>query len=484
MENLQPSGITEEQNECWNMMEEDLKQRPPALEPIYVTDTINQPIVLYDGPLEIEQNGRTVEGSGKIEFAWFPYSGVKYEFQSHTSTSLTSREEAQLRLARFEYETSVKISFSSIRSGEKTIASSNVSDAISIGSEQNLEYLLCHIVNFHDVFGRPIAILSDSSGGYRCIERNVLEAEDWKLTLDQLQTTTEHVEQLDRQGGFAITHVAKLEKADGQTFAGKEAIQFLDLCSHFFSFARGFRIPIILLVGYNSAKERVWQHWDSRASLSWRGVSSWFPKHENGVLTQLLPGFLKWWRSWDEDIANTALNWYLESNINAAKLEGSIVLTQVALELISWTLLVEQENVISEVGFEKLPASDKLRLLLSKFNISTKLPPDWEAKPLSKLSEAFAQSIPQLLQNLVAMAKKPENKWVDGPHAFTDFRNGIVHPKKLKKVLNAESGATYEVCCLGRWYLELVLLALCGYQGKYVNRLLRPRQSPEFVPWI
>ena len=82
------------------------------------------------------------------------------------------------------------------------------------------------------------------------------------------------------------------------------------------------------------------------------------------------------------------------------------------------------------------------------------------------------------------MSKKDGNKWVDGPHAFTEFRHGIVHPNLLKRVLNAESGATYEVCCLGRWYLELVLLALCGYQGKYVNRLLIPRQSPEFVPWI
>jgi hypothetical protein len=358
MENLQPSEITDEQNDCWDMIEDDLKQRPPALEPIYVTDTINQSILLYDGPLAIEQNGHAVEGLGTVEFAWFPYSGVKYEFQGHNNGFRDLDADTQLKLV--EYETSIKISLSSVRIDTEITASGTVSEAISIGLEQNLEYLLCYIVNFHEVLGRPTAVLSDGSGGYRCIERNVLEAENWKLTLDQIQTTAEHVKQLNRQGGFAITHVAKLERDDGQTFTGTEAIQFLDLCSHFFSFARGFRIPIILLVGYNSAKEGVWQHWDSRACLSWRGISSWFPKYENGVLTQLLPGFLKWWRSWDEDIVNTALNWYLESNINAAKLEGSIVLTQVALELIAWTLLVEHEKVISGEGFDKLPASDKL----------------------------------------------------------------------------------------------------------------------------
>ena len=380
MENPQPSEIIDEQNDCWNMIEEDLKQRPPALEPIYVTDTINHSVLLYDGSLAIEQNGRTIEGSGKVEFAWFPYSGVKYAFQSHISGFLHPDVDAQLRLT--ENEASVKISLSHIRIDERIDASGTVSEAISIGSGQNLEYLLCHIANFHDVFGSSRVILSDSSGGYRYIERNVLEAENWKLTLDQLPTTTEHVAQLNRQGGFAITHVAKLERTDGQTFTGKEAIQFLDLCSHFFSFVRGFKIPIILLVGYNSVNEKVWQHWDSRAGLSWRGVSSWFPKCENGVLAQLLPGFLNWWRSWDEDIANIALNWYLESNINAAKLEGSIVLTQVALDLIAWTLFVEQEKAFSKTAFDKLKASGQLRHLLSKFNISTKLPPDWEAEPV------------------------------------------------------------------------------------------------------
>jgi hypothetical protein len=467
MENLQPSEITDEQdeqNDCWDMIEDDLKQQPPALEPIYVTNTINQSILLYDGPLAIEQNGRTVEGSGKVKFAWFPYSGVKYEFQGHNNGSLHPDADTQLKLV--DYETSINIALSSVGISTEITASGTVSEAISIGSEQQLEYLLCHIVNFYDVTGS-----------------SVMEAENWTLTLGKLQSTTEHIKQLNCQSGFAITHVAKLERADGQTFTGTEAIQFLNLCSHFFSFARGFRIPVILLVGYNSTKERVWQHWDSRDGLSWKGVSSWFPNHENGVLTQLLPGFLKWWRSWDEDIVNTVLNLYLTSNINAAKLEGSIVLTQVALELIAWTLLVEQEKVISEVGFEKLPASDKIRLLLSKFNISTKLSPDWETS-VPELYKLFGQQPPQPLQNLVAMDKNNGNKWVDGPHAFTEFRNGIVHPKRLRKILNAEPSATFEVCSLGRWYLELVLLALCGYQGKYVNRLLIPHQSPEFVPWI
>jgi hypothetical protein len=479
-ENIQPSDETEHRDEFREQIETDLKQMPPALEPIYKTDVINQPILLYDGLLKIQQDGRIIEGSGTVTFDWFPYSGIKYNFQSNTSNFIDVNRDVYLKITTHEISAKISLSFTTV--GEIVTASGTISEAISIGSKQDLKYLLCHVVNFNDLRGRPAAVLSGSDGGHRCIERNVLEAKGWKLTLDQLRTTAEHVKQLNSQSGFAVTHVAKLERVDGRTFNGEEAIKFLDLCSHFFSFARGFRIPIILLVGYNSPDKEVWRYWDSRAGLPWKGVSSWFPERENGVLSQLLPGFLNWWSDWGEDIANAALHWYLESNINAGALEGSIVLTQVALELIAWTLLVKQEKVISADGFDKLPASDKLRLLLHQFKISAKLPP-WEAQPMSDLFKAFSQP-PQVLQDLVVMAKKNENQWVDGPHAFTEFRNGVVHPKKLKRILNADADAIFEVCSLGRWYLELVLLALCGYQGKYINRLLIPHQAPELVPWV
>ncbi|NJK30432.1 MAG: hypothetical protein HC790_06060 [Acaryochloridaceae cyanobacterium CSU_3_4] len=197
-------------------------------------------------------------------------------------------------------------------------------------------------------------------------------------------------------------------------------------------------------------------------------------------MSEAFPGFLQLWREWS-DLANIVLNGYLESNADGRFTEHSIVLTQVALEMIAWTLLVEKESVISKDGFDKLPASDKLRLLLSKLGIPIEIPPNcYDCQP--PYSQRDASS---LLPNLSQVAKSSQYNWVDGPHALTELRNGIVHPKKLQKVLATNHEARFEARWLGLWYLELVLLALMNYQGCYANRLIFPRHEGTYdkVPW-
>lgn len=452
---------------------------PPALRPIYTTPEISQPILLYEGALEITQDYTQLEGFGKVEFKWFPYSGITFTFTCNDSSGLLKIGEACLRLLEISTFANVQILNSNM--GSTVFAAGQISTSISVGSEVDLTHILFHVVNFHNLIGRPLAVLTSESS-QRAIERNLLEAEGWRVTLDQLETTSEQTRQLKAQSGFAITHVGKLEKADGQVFSGKEAIEFLDICSHFFSFARGFRIPIILLVGYNLNNETIWKYWASRRVIYWRGVDSWLPTTKNQVLAEVFPGFLKWWQDWGET-ANVALHWYLESNINSGAIEGATVLTQVALELIAWVLLVEREKTISPEGFDKLPASDKFRLLLTKLGIPLKIPPERQLQPVSNLLQPFVPPPPPLIPALVQLAA--ERKWADGPHAFTELRNGIVHPKKLQRVLDAAPEARVDASNLGLWYLELVLLAIFGYQGRYENRLVRPRQNgdTDLVPW-
>ena len=173
-------------------------------------------------------------------------------------------------------------------------------------------------------------------------------------------------------------------------------------------------------------------------------------------------------------------------------LEGSFSILHLIAPtyLVAWIHLVEKKKTISRAGFEKLPASDKLRRLLSLLDIPLGLPPKslseqppestFEAN-LKKLKPVFPEQS-SLLPDLVKMSAT--EKWEDGPHAFTDFRNSIVHPKKLKKVLDAPGNATREISDLGIQYLELIFLRLFGYEGRYVNRLIKPNYGEtEPVPW-
>jgi len=474
---------------------------PPALRPIYTTAKPNENILLYEGSFKISfhinQHPVQTQGNGTLEYVWFPSPCIKFEFFNQDrdidTISYAHANNLPTSLALSDIKVSVNVSISSSSSGGKdgNFVSGRIKEAVVQGEDQDLAYVLFHVVNFHDFIGRPPSVLEQGTNR-KHIERIVFEAEEWKITLDQLETTTKNVKSLNSQGGFAITHVGKLEKLNGQSFSGEEATDFLKIVADFLSFARGFRVPLILLVGYDAEGNEIWQHWNSSVGHSWKYVDSWFPMNEAHILADVFPGFLSWWRDWEKS-TKVSLYSYWESNF-APTLEVKITLTQVALELIAY-----------EQGLTEGNASEKLRQLLKKFEIPINLPFDQPSrKSVDPLAEAFRPQSPPLVENLILFKEKLKQEFeqkleqetkekekkkieenlknLDAPYVFTKVRNNIVHPKK-----NIEDLETYlyDVSDLGLWYLELVLLAIFDYQGCYRNRLLKYQQDgdKEPVPW-
>jgi hypothetical protein len=310
---------------------EYMNDLPAALRPVYTTEQPNLPILLYEGVLEISQEINhhpvQIQGHGKVEYVWFPSPCIKFEF--FTDENVPFRNNLSATLTLLEIVVSVDVFMGSINLGGSNgnYISGRIQKQIVQGAGQNLAYVLFHVVNFHDFIGRPPSVLTNDSSSL-CIERVVLEEQEWKITLDQLETTQDTIKLLNAQGGFGITHVGKLEKLDGQSFSGNEAKEFLDIFANFLSFARGFSVPLILLVGYDVEGNQIWQHWDSSGGNSWKNVNSWCPTQDGGKLAEVFPGFLCWWRDWEES-EKLAIYWYLEANYNPL-IEQKIILVQVA----------------------------------------------------------------------------------------------------------------------------------------------------------
>jgi hypothetical protein len=180
-----------------------------------------------------------------------------------------------------------------------------------------------------------------------------------------------------------------------------------------------------------------------------------------------LPGFVA--RSqdptWKEPIQH-AIHWYVEANRCAGGIEGAIILTQAALELLSWTLFVADRQTISASRFNDTHAADKIELLLTDLGVP--------------------QGIPASLGDLTKAAAAA--KWDDAPKAIVAIRNCLVHPspKNRGKLRDAPVEARCDAWCLGLWCLELSILRLCGYSGKFANRLLRDvhrGDDVQNVPW-
>ncbi len=63
-----------------------MNNSPPALRPIYTTHQPNENILLYEGSLEISskinQHIVQTQGSGKLEYVWFPNPRIQFSFSN------------------------------------------------------------------------------------------------------------------------------------------------------------------------------------------------------------------------------------------------------------------------------------------------------------------------------------------------------------------------------------------------------------------
>ncbi len=316
-----------------------------------------------------------------------------------------------------------------------------------------------HLFNFKDILGTSRSSEKRKSGTHAIVHVK-LDVEDWRIELRSLFESWNRFKKLKAKGGGGLTHIGSLAKSRGGAFSGKEANQMLQFLRFFLSFAQGNWCNPICPVGFDGSKKRVWEEWSSPQG-SWRRPISWFDAHHCEQLVALIPGFLAKWKNeqWRTALVET-IYWYLRSNDSARGIDAGIILTQAAIERLSYQYVVLDRKLIEAGGFRNLRASDKFRLLFSSLNI-----------PIE---------IPGSSKKMIMLGKKL--KWVDSPQALTEVRNSLIHPEKKHR------RDMFELCSeaweLGLWYLELALLGICDYRGSYSNRLvLKCQGQVEPVPW-
>lgn len=331
----------------------------------------------------------------------------------------------------------------------------------------NISSATFHLLNFPDFFGPDGYIFKYGTPprqGSKVCGRSVLHADGWTITIAATDKTYELCKALDRDGGYLVTHVGEIRRQDGSTFTSKKLDDLVHCLHAFLSFALGRWAGLALPVGFDNAGKKVFEQWGlpSAAADGWHGSKSWFDEHHAELLTETFPGYLALWKSelWRTAIWK-ATYWYVLAN--GSNTDAGIILAQTALELLAWTHCVDGRKMVSPGPFDRLPAADRLRILASTLDI-----------PLT---------LPSHLDALNAPRPGP-GPWQDAMEAITEVRNGLVHPKVKTKL---HEGSYYEAMMLSLWYLDLVLLRLCGHKGKYANRLApAPRYSGivEAVPWV
>lgn len=290
-----------------------------------------------------------------------------------------------------------------------------------------------------------------------------LEHDGWLFDFTPVTDSTLLYPPSVQNEAYFFTHHLCARKCKDAPFVTSEAHDRLaDLCL-FLSFCHGHWVSTALTHGIDEHGQIGMEEWGTRTLSRWCHGSNWLDEHHGKCIVELFPDFMQLIMKSPEwkDAIQVAIYWYVRADTNFVGPDGACVLLQAALERLAWHVLVRDQHSLSEDGFSKLPAADQLRLFLSMLSIPLQLPPG--LLKLHKAAKAF--------------------NWQDGPQAFVEIRNRIVHPPKGGR--QASGLPYYDAYRLSKWYLELAILSACGYKGVYSNRT-RERLwigEVEPVPW-
>lgn len=346
-----------------------------------------------------------------------------------------------------------------------------------------LKTVVFHVVNFVDYRSRQV-IPEEGEGGFRNVYHLMLECDRCRFHMQSVPTTSTVVTELRSKGGFAVTHIGELRAKDEKTFTARDAEKALEALSHFLSFARGSWCGAALPVGFDAAGDRVWERWSLPWLDSYRPACGWFDKDYGEQLEGAFPGFMKEWDREEqlEEVSSgcrtegdreqrpralqEAIYWYLLSNNSTRGIDAGLILTQAALERLYYLYFAESPREQKPQGSECRIAAGRHRALFGALHLPLDIPPELER--MTALAEEVRRE--RGCDPGKKKKKKPDPATCgDAADVLTVMRNDRVHPDpKKRRGIEAAIGQAWN---LGLWYVEMVVLRLCKYEGQCANRL-------------
>jgi hypothetical protein len=316
-----------------------------------------------------------------------------------------------------------------------------------------------HLTNFPAFFWRNGACRGK-------IAPIIAEFGSWSIFIESVCQPRKDVEDTARERSYLITHMGEVRKSDGSKFSPSEfegVHEFLTYCLGFMS---GGICGPFLTEGLDLDGNVIWRDQMPMRLARAKSHSHWFPRPYPTHIGDMLESAWARWQGTDErEPIQRAIEWYWQVvNVESNIIETRLVLAQVALELLSWVIMVEEGDRLSGEGFKKLPASDRIALLANQLQAS--------------------RSIPSRFTDL--MSASTTHKWVSASQALAEIRNKIIHPEKKGRgvVVEIDGLAKHQVCEWAVWLVELSILHLLKYRGRHDSRVADAEQNFPFVPWV
>ena len=398
---------------------------------------------------------------GRLYFRWLPSTAMEFEGSYSGPTVDAEAKDATLRIDELGLSAPVLITSPPLGPFREQIGGVFRSSA-TIAARPTFDRLQFCLVNFPEYIGAPITYAIDGSRRY-FTGRLQVASPGFLCIVDEIPEVRELRQAAAQDAGFVISHVGELKPVEG-CLDEASTQEMLDMLRLFFGFLRGAWSGPVFPQGFTE-HQKTWEQFAAWKVSEAREVSTWLPQRNPLDLNRLFAGFVERHSNpaWQSPL-RTALSWYVEANSSGTAHETRLVLGQVALELLAWVELVETRQIHSRRDFKGLGAAARARSLLDHLHIPCDVP-----------------------SHFVELQSLQEGEASDGPGVVVRLRNALVHsgeknPTTIKSVSGVQS---WQAGQLALQYVELSLLALCGYQGKYARRCWRGRKGEDevFVPW-
>ena len=440
------------------MSESDSKTFLPKVPECLVSPvTIGKTIDIWTGPATLEVDSVQVQGDGHVYLNLTSPSHIQFSLtaESHNPVELMSlKGPSHLRTGAILGDLPCQLTGELSSSSNATIVSGTI-DVDASKSYPNEHFTTATYLVLNGPAYRGLPIKQDRCGylGRICHTNGKM-----LVTLDKVHQS------IESETHYRVSHLARLE------FANPVGLDLIDAhATNLFrslSLMKGGWVGLVgpWLLGSDGEPIRVVPY--ARKVVRNQGQTPWFHESDQEGFGQVFDCLQS---AYDDvtqrEAVQTAFHWLIESEQCAGAVEGSLILQQCAFECLAWLVIVQKRKLCSTSGFKGLPAADKIRLLLSTFNIDYSIP----AKSAGIAAYAKAFTLTDLIE------------------VFVDVRNALVHaePNKAQRLVRPDherSDLWYQVGCL----LQQAFLAVIGYQGKFVNRAVAAQYAVgglQQVPW-
>lgn len=259
-----------------------------------------------------------------------------------------------------------------------------------------------------------------------------------------------------------LTHKLVLKEENGNSFPWEHAKADVEKLLTFLGFVNCTYITAPIIYGHNKGQVEFFQFSTPKKVIP-SNRRSWATKISKENLQNALSCFANTMENtfW-ENILNRAIEWQiLAENAIPDSLEQALSTTQMLLEMLSYVLLVEDSAVLSEDGYSKLPAADKINLLCSHINYQVTLQLNHSKEVQSFCASNSINSVGGLIASI---------------------RNKLTHPtKKNREYLDrVPRSVRVNAILLGIQVTSLAILKIIGYKDKFYDII---NHEKRFVPW-